>query len=194
MRNYVFYYIQLLNSLQIRKTHMFWNSSFNDDNARKRFNIFNKFNIFIDAKYQFYKILQKIFNKLIFSMYHDFTRQLYVNVNVSHERDFNVIVYHNKDEKSFNNYDKKNIKFILFFNKIFISTEIRYWFIEFETIDLIWLMKRIRHIIETTRLKSQIIIYINHSIITNIIKQIKFVFNDTNKLNFRLMRVSIYLF
>ena len=59
-------------------------------------------------------------------MYHDFTRQLYVNVNVSHERDFNVIVYHNKDEKSFNNYDKKNIKFILFFNKIFISTEIRY--------------------------------------------------------------------
>ena len=51
MRNYVFYYIQLSNSLQIRKIDMFRNSSFNDDNARKRFNVFNKFNIFIDAKY-----------------------------------------------------------------------------------------------------------------------------------------------
>ena len=66
MRNYVFYSAQLLNLFQIRKINMLKNLSFNDDNVRKRFNILSKLNLFIDAELQFYKILQKIFNKFIF--------------------------------------------------------------------------------------------------------------------------------
>ena len=51
MQNYVFYYTQLLHLLQIRKINMFRNLSFNNNNVRKHFNVFNKFDIFIDAKY-----------------------------------------------------------------------------------------------------------------------------------------------
>ena len=70
--------------------------------------------------------MQKIFNKLVFLIYHNFTRQLYANVNILHERDFDVIVYYVKNEKLFNSYDKKNIEFTLFFNKILTSAKIQY--------------------------------------------------------------------
>ena len=133
-----------------------------------------------------------MFNKFIFLIHHDFVRQLYVNVDVSHKRDFEITVYHVKRKKI--TYNKKNIEFILFFNKILISTESRYWLIELKTTDLIWLMKRIKHMIEAIKSISQIIIYTNYSTIINIIKQIKLAFNNINKLNLRLIKVFTYLF
>ena len=65
-----------------------------------------------------------MFNKFIFLIYHNFARQFYVNIDVSHKRDFEVTVYYVKKEKII--YNKKNIKFILFFNKILTSIESRY--------------------------------------------------------------------
>ena len=133
-----------------------------------------------------------MFNKFIFLIHHDLARQFYVNVNVLHERDFEVIVYHVKKKKI--TYNKKDIEFILFLSKILTSVEFRYWSIELKTVDLIWLMKKIKHIIETIKLISQIIIYTNHSTIINIMKQFKFAFNNIDKLNLRLIKIFTYLF
>ena len=52
-------------------------------------------------------------------------------------------------------------------------------------------MKRIRHMIET--FKYIIIIYIDHVVNSSITRQIKFINNSVNKLNIKLIRVSIYL-
>ena len=190
MRDFVSYYVQLSNSLQIRKILMLKNSSIKN-NVRKRFSNDNRLNIFIDSKMKFYEIIQKIFFKFTFLIHHDRTRQLYVDVDASHERDFETIVYHVKNDKKI--FTKKNIQSISFFNKILTSTEIKYWFIEFETIDLIWFVKRIRYMIDVVVAISQIIIYIDHSIITNIVKQIKLFSNSIDKLNLRFVRVSTYL-
>ena len=94
------------------------------NNVRKRFNANNCLNIFINVKRLFYEIFQKMFNKFIFLIHHDFARQLYVDVDVSHERDFEITVYHVKKEKII--YSKKNIELILFLSKILISAESRY--------------------------------------------------------------------
>ena len=119
------------------------------NNIKKRFSADSCLNIFINVERLFYEVFQKMFNKFIFLIHHDLARQLYVNVDVSHKRDFEIIVYHVKKEKI--TYNKKNIKFILFLNKILISAEFRYWSTELKTIDLIWLMKRIKYMIETYR-------------------------------------------
>ena len=63
-----------------------------------------------------------MFNKYFFLIHHDFVRQLYVDVDILYERDFKIIVYHVKKEKII--YNKKNIEFILFFNKISISVKL----------------------------------------------------------------------
>ena len=91
---------------------------------KKRFSANSRLNIFINVKRLFYETFQKMFNKLIFLIHHDFVRQLYVDVDVSHKRDFEVTVYHVKKEKI--TYNKKDIEFILFFNKILISAEFCY--------------------------------------------------------------------
>ena len=94
------------------------------DNVKKRFSANNRLNIFINVERLFYEVLQKIFNKLIFLIHHNFVQQFYADVDASHERDFEVIVYHVKKEKI--TYNKKNIELILFFSKILISAESRY--------------------------------------------------------------------
>ena len=53
MRNYVFYYAQLTNLLQIRKILIF-KSFFVKNNIRKRFNNDARLNIFIDFEITFY--------------------------------------------------------------------------------------------------------------------------------------------
>ena len=52
-------------------------------------------------------------------------------------------------------------------------------------------MKQIRHMIETS--KYIIIIYIDHVVNSSITCQIKFINNNVDKLNIKLIRVSIYL-
>ena len=190
IRNYVSYYVQLTNSLQIRKTFILKNF-FVKSNARKRFNNDICLNIFIDFEIVFYEIIQKVFFKLIFFVHHNKTRQLYVDINASHERDFDVTIFHVKNNQKV--FIKDNIEFILFLNKIFTSIEIKYWFTKLKIVDLIWFVKKIRHMIEIVVVTFQIIIYIDYSITTNIVKQTKMIFNNTNKLNFQLMRAFTYL-
>ena len=69
--------------------------------------------------------------------------------------------------------------------------ENRYWFTKFEIIEVIWIIKKIRHMIEFCR-KSLIIIFIDHSTTADIIKQISFTTESTKKLNFRLIKISQY--
>ena len=87
---------------------------------------------------------------------------------------------------------KNNMKFKLFFNKCLIDIERRYWFTKLKIIDLMWIVRRIRHMIEIFN-KSSMIVYTNHFVIVSIIKQIKFINLFVDKLNLRLIRVSIYL-
>ena len=53
-------------------------------------------------------------------------------------------------------------------------------------------MKRIKYMIEN--FKHVIIIYIDYIVNSFIIRQIKFINNNVNKLNIKLIRASIYLF
>ena len=54
------------------------------------------------------------------------------------------------------------------------------------------MLKKIRHIIEIVDLKLSIVVYTNHDVALDIVKQIFFSSSSTNKLNLRLIRVSNY--
>lgn len=129
-------------------------------------------------------------------MHHNSHRQLYLNVNASRKFEFEAIVYHVKKDKSA--FDKENVKLILFLSKCLSSTESRYWLTELKIVELIWVTKRIHHMIAAFNKtqsfrKSQIKIFTNHSVITSIVKQTKLSFSNIDKLNLRLMRASTYL-
>ena len=85
-----------------------------------------------------------------------------------------------------------DIKSILFLSRIFNKIETKYWLIELKMCDLIWIVRRIRHIIKTTN--QIIVIFIDHIVNTFILKQTIINSNNIDKFNLRLMRIFTYFF
>ena len=54
----------------------------------------------------------------------------------------------------------------MFFNKILSSVETKYWLIELEVACLVWILKKVRYIVESTELLT--IVYIDYSITIDI--------------------------
>ena len=76
-------------------------------------------------------------------------------------------------------------------NRMSNEVEIKYWPTELEIVGLIWVIRKIRHMIESA--KQINVILIDHTANISIVKQTTFANNNTDKLNFRLIRASIYL-
>ena len=115
-------------------------------------------------------------------------------MNFNKKFEINVFVYHVKIDAKWNEskyFSRKLLKFILFLNRLLTSIETRYWFIKFELVDIIWIFKKIRHMIESSSIF--IIIYIDHDIALKIVKQITFIISSINKLNLRLIKIFNYV-
>jgi hypothetical protein len=92
-------------------------------------------------------------------------------------------------EISFNRFD---IKSIMFLSKILTNAKIRYWSTELKMIEIVWIIKKIRHLIESSR-KQFTIIFIDHFALTEIIKQTSLNTFNIDKLNLKLVRTFQYL-
>ena len=79
----------------------------------------------------------------------------------------------------------------MFFSKILSSVEAKYWPIELEVACLVWILKKIRHIIESAELLT--IIYIDYSVTIDIARQATLLIILIDRLNLRLVRVLDYI-
>ena len=87
---------------------------------------------------------------------------------------------------------RKVIEFILFFSRLLTDAKTRYWLIELEFADIVWVLKKIRHLVDFSEQRFTII-FTNHDATLGIVKQISMTTIFTDKLNFRLVRVSDYI-
>ena len=103
------------------------------------------------------------------------------------------MIYHvHSDKISFIEYSiKRRVLSILFLSQLLTFVETRYWSTELKMIELIWILKKIRHLIEFS--KQFTIIYTNHETALNIVKQISLTTFSTDKFNFRLIRTFDYV-
>ena len=102
------------------------------------------------------------------------------------------MIYHFKKKLDNNNksFNKNNIEFIMFLNKMLFEIEIKYWFIKLKIIILIWAIKKLRLFI--FNLNYFIIILIDYDVSFLIIIQIKFVFNNIDWFNIKFIHVLTY--
>ena len=196
-RQYVFYYVQKILSLQQRKTRLL-KIFFIKDKLRQQHNRRTSINAFFDVEIDFFDQLQIVFNRSTFLIHFDKTRVLYLNIDVFKNRDWNIMMYHIKRktniklkiiDASFKNFE---IKFIMFLNKILSSAKNRYWFIELKIIVFVWLIRKFRQLI--VNFEHSMIIFIDHVVNSVIINKIKFTSFSVDKLNFKFVRVFMYLF
>ena len=130
---------------------------------------------------------------MFFLIYFDLTYVFYVNINVFKKHDFDIMIFHVK--KQWDNLKvsllRNLIKSIMFLSRFLNKIERNYWFTELEITCLVWIFQKICHLVKTS--KHNIIIYTNHLIILDIVKQISLTTFFTNKLNFHLVQVFQYI-
>jgi hypothetical protein len=192
LRVYVLWYAQVSLSLQQRKI-LLLKDSLIKEKSRKIFSKKIILHNLIAAKLVSYKHLQSIFRDKRFLHHCRLFRKLFIDVDSFKKREMRIMIFHVKDdfaqEVVFN---RSNIELIMFFSKILTSIETRYWLIELEMIDIVWVMKKVRHLIETSQV-SLTVIFIDHAFASDIVKQTSLNTTNFDKLNLRLIRVSQYL-
>jgi hypothetical protein len=114
-------------------------------------------------------------------------RQFLIDVD-AFKNGFEAFVYHLKRDDMIKS---TAIELIVFLSKILIFVEKRYWSIELEIVAVIWIVKKLHHMIRAS--KHSTIIWTDHSVIVSIVKQTKMSISNTNKLNLRLVRIDMYL-
>ena len=139
-----------------------------------------------------FEFIQNFFDDFNFLHYQNFNWQLYVNLNASKWHRFDVMIYHmqNDHNSSLDHTVKKNqqkIEFILFLSKLLTNAEIWYWSTELKITCLIWIIKKICCTIN--EFLANIVIWTDHFVIIQIMKQMTLISFFMNKLNLCLVRI-----
>ena len=199
MRDYIFFYVDINKFFQKRKIVLL-KHDFVIDNVKHAYVFKTRLNKFFELKRVVFNILQNIFSKSFYLIHSDNKRRLFIDLDANKKFDFEIMLYYVKKvylkKLSFDQFSSRHvIESIFFFNRLFISIETRYWSIEFEIIDIVWIFKKIRHIIEIVDISTidKIVIYTNHDATLSIINQTSFITSFIDKFNFRFVRISDYI-
>ena len=194
LRKHISYYAQKFEFLQKKKTMLLKLSSSNKERQRKIYfdrTFLMNFNI---AKLKAYNQIQKFFAKFTFLVHFDCIRRLYADIDAFKQRDFETMIYHDKSDRKYSSKTDdprvSDIQSILFLSRLLSETEKKYWSTELKMTDLIWMIKRIRHMIDAA--KNTIIMFTDHATNSFIVDQIIRNSDNTNKLNLRLVRAFTY--
>ena len=191
-KQYIDHYAVKSESLQLRKIRLF-KLTFKSNNAKKIYTIKIMFHQFSNDKINVFETFQKNLFKSIYLIHFDFAKQLYADLNFN-DADMSVMIYHVKSKSNFefSKYFFQNcVQSIIFLSRLLTSIESRYWFTELELTEFVWILRKIRHLMKST--KILIIIYIDHEIALRIAQQINLITSSTDKSNLRLIRVSKYI-
>ena len=189
-RQYIDHYAVKSESLQLRKIRLL-KLAFKSDNAKKIYTIKIILHQFSNDEINVFETLQRDLFKSIYLIHFDFAKQLYADLNFS-DAGMSVMIYHVKSSCEFVEYLFRNcVQSIIFLSRFLTSIETRYWFTELELAEFVWILRKIRHLVKSTR--TFIIIYIDHEIALRIAQQISLITSSTDKLNLRLIRVSKYI-
>lgn len=137
-----------------------------------------------------FRDLQESFRAPTFLAHFDRKRKLYIDIDASKVWGFAAMVYHVKGEKGI--LSKADVQPILFLSKSINAAERNYWPTELEVAAIVWVVRKVRHMIEASE-ASPVIIYTDHSAAVQIARQTTLSTSSTDKLNLRLVRASQYL-
>ena len=194
LRDYVSMYVDVAKSFQKLKIELLRNALVTD-NVKKIFFRTIKIKNFISRKFASFQTFQILLSKSFYLIHVDLSRRIYIDLNVNKKFDLNVMMYHikksiNWDEKNYSS--RKAIKSILFLSRLLFDVEIKYWFTKLKLNDIIWVLRKIRHLLDFFLTKS-FVIFIDHDAVLEIVKQINMIIVSIDKLNLRLVKTFDYI-
>jgi hypothetical protein len=190
LRDKIYFFVDVFKSLQKLKINLLKNSF--KENRRKKFINRTKI-ILIDKEMTSFLLLQENLTKTILLIHFDKSKWLWIDLDEFKEFDFEVIVFHVIKKFSKETWSIKNdIQLIMFLSRLLTTAERNYWSTELKTTSLIWIIKKVRHLIQSS--KKSVIIQTDHVVIIDISKQTSIInTNFVMRMNLRLIRVSQFL-
>ena len=121
---YIFYYAQFIKSLQNKKMILLHKSFIAEKSQKKYFKKIQIDESFV-LEYETFENIQKIFDKFNFLHHQNSNHWLYVDLDVSKQFEFSIMIYYMQDDKneSLNHIIKENCSKIqsIFFLSIFLT-------------------------------------------------------------------------
>ena len=139
-----------------------------------------------------FRDLQNAFRSPTFLFHYDRKRKLYVDIDASKRRGFAAMIYHVRKDVLDSMPARADVQPIMFLSKLINAAERNYWPTELEVAAIVWVVRKIRHMIEASELPP-VIVYTDHSAAVQISRQTTLSTSSTDKLNLRLVRASQYL-
>ena len=167
LQQYVPHYAVIVKPLQARKNALSWSCSSIEDNACKSFARTTIVDLLTSSELDIFYHLQTMFLRPTNLTHYNPSRQLYIDMNAFKEFGFSTHIYHmkNSDRSSI----QKSMESILFLSKALSDAETRYWPTELEVAGLVWVVQKVRHMIESGKMPT--IVYTDHSTTLSIAKQ-----------------------
>ena len=134
-----------------------------------------------------FNCLQGILSKGGFLHHFNFNHQLYIDLNSS-KCGVGVIIYYVKGDLNplkATDIQKSDVQLIMFLSKLLFTAESHYWPIKLKMAGLVWAIKKLRHLVDST--VKPVIIYTDHSTVTSIARQTTLTSSNTDKLNNHLI-------
>lgn len=190
LRDYIANYAIIAKPLQERKTAMLAASP-RAGQERKNFALRSRLDQPTGTELAAFSELQKALSKPSFLAHFDESQTLYVDLDAS-KYGVGAMVYHLKGKGiSAGEYPKRSqVQPILFLSRLLKDAETRYWPTELEIAGIVWVLRKIRHMVESA---PRTVIYTDHGSALGIAKQTTLTTSSTAKLNLRLIRASEYI-
>ena len=198
-------YAGISKPLQDRKTELLKGAP--QGSARKAFAARTRFEP-TEAEYKSFQAVQTALSKPTFLVHFDPARPLFVDLDSSKEAGIGAMVYYTKGFHMPGSIPtllkptaeappdlpypaRKDVQPILFLSRIINGAKSRYWPTELELAGIVWVVRKIRHMIESSQTPT--IIFTDHGSALGIAKQTSLTTTSTDKMNLRLVRASDYL-
>ena len=197
MRSSVYFYAQLAAPLQELKTRLLKDSPASKGRQRKKYSSSYSLDKPIPAQQASFDSLQLALIRPSILIHFDENRPLWIDLDASKEFGFSVIIFHVKenvtDEIPAGKWPTRSqIQPIMFLSRLLTDAEKNYWPTELEIAGFVWVIKKLRHIVESS--KYPVIIQTDHSAILDIIRQSSITTTiSIMRMNVRLVRASQFL-
>ena len=194
LQSYIHFYAQLAAPLQKLKTSLLHHAPVAGQ-QRRAYASKTKLRPPTPQELASFQLIQDALSQPSTLVHHDPRKILWIDLNALKEFGFGAIVFHTAANEALPKGRWPSttlVQPILFLSRLLTSAKRNYWPIELEIAGFVWVVKKVRHIIESC--KSSVIIQMDHSAIIDILQQFSITSTtSTMKFNLRLVRASQFL-
>ncbi len=193
LRSYIHYYAQLASPLQALKTSLLKKAP---ESGQQRWAYASKTKLEPPTERELaaFDALQLALSQPTTLVHHNPDRPLWIDLDTSKEFGFDAVAFHTAEvglhEAKWPS--STSMQPILFLSRLLTAAKKNYWPTELEIAGFVWVIKKLRHLVESSR--ASVIIQTDHSAILDIMQQSSITStSSTMKMNVCLVRASQFL-